>query len=117
MPVDLDAANRAAFRVFGEQVQKGQKWTYTPRGGVGFDIDVIFDEAWSELQIRSNRGGIAPVATTAPAVLVRLADVPNGVTLKQGDALKNNLTQQTYEVADPKLDGMGCMRLILNETT
>ncbi len=121
MPVDLDAPNRAAFRTFGAQVQTGKMWTFTPLAGAAFDIDVIYDEAWSAIQIKSTgvggRGGIAPVSTTAPAVLVRLADVPAGARIEQGGALKNNVTQQTYSVADVQPDGMGCLRLHLNETS
>lgn len=118
MPVDLDAPNRAGMRLFGAAAQTGSKWTYTPQGGQAFDIDVIYDEAWATIGVQAvGRGAIAPVSTTAPAVLVRLADVPQGVKLQQGDALLNNVTAKTYSVADTLLDGMGCMRLILNETS
>jgi hypothetical protein len=46
-----------------------------------------------------------------------LQDVPQGVTLRQDDALRDNAGDRTFSVADAQPDGMGCMRLMLNETT
>lgn len=118
MPVDLDAPNRAGMRLFGAAAQTGSKWTYTPQGGQPFDIDVIYDEAWATIAVQAmGRGAIAPVSTTKPAVLVRLADVPQGVILQQDDALLDHVKARTFTVADTQPDGMGCMRLFLNETT
>lgn len=107
------------MRVFGAKAQTGRAWTYTaPPPTQPFDIDGIFDEAWATIGIQAvGRGAIAPVSTTKPALLVRLADLPSGVKPQQGDTLRNNVTGQTYSVADAQPDGMGCMHLILNETT
>jgi hypothetical protein len=118
MPVDLGRANRAAFRVFGALAQTGRKWTYTPADGDPFDIDVIYDEAWSTLEIRGvSRGGLAPIATTKPAVLLQLKDVPSGIVLQEDDALRDNVKARTFTVAHIQPDGMDCSRLMLNETT
>lgn len=118
MPADLDAPNRAALRVFGAAAQTGSKWSYTPQVGEPFDVDVIYDEAWATIAVQAmGRGAIAPVSTTKPAVLVRLADVPVGVTLQQDDDLRDNVKARTFTVSDTQPDGMGCMRLFLNETT
>lgn len=117
MPVDLDAPTRAGLRVFGAAAQTGSKWTCTPQGGQPFDIDVIYDEAWATIGVQAmGRGAIAPVSTTKPAILVRLADLPQGVTIKQKDVLRNNAAAQNYSVADAQPDGMGCVRLMLNKT-
>ena len=58
-----------------------------------------------------------PLSTTAPALWIRLLDLAQDFKPKQDDALRNNVTQQTYSIADTLLDGQGGMRLILNETT
>lgn len=118
MPVDLDAPNRAAMRLFGAAAQTGSKWTYTPQGGQAFALDVIYDEAWASIGVQAvGRSAIAPVSTTKPAITVRLGDVPQGVTLQQDDQIHDNVSQRTFTVADAQPDGMGCMRLFLNETT
>jgi hypothetical protein len=118
MPVDLDAPNRAGMRLFGAAAQTGSKWTYTPQGGDPFDIDVIYDEAWSTLGVQGiGRGGFAPVSTTKPAILMRLKDVPQGIFLKQDDTMRDNASARSFSVADAQPDGMGCMRLMLNEIT
>lgn len=119
MAVDLDAPARAGLRAFGVLAQTGKKWTYTPAAGTPYDLDGIFDEAWSSITVQAiGRGGIAPVSTTKPAILIRLADCPPAsAPLNTDGALKNNVTAQTYSIADTQVDGMGCIRLILNETT
>lgn len=116
MPVDLEAPNRAGMRLFGDQAQKGNNWTCTPLIGAPFDVDAIFDEAWNSLSIQSiGRGGIAPVATTKPAILVQMRDLPVGFKPKQRDLWLRKATGVTYEAADPQTDGMGCYRILLTK--
>lgn len=118
MPVDLDAPNRAAMRLFGQEAQDGGKWTYTaPQNGPSFDIDVIYDEAWATLQVAAvGRGAIAPLSTTKPAVSIRVADIPQGSSIQKNGSLRDNVKQKTYSVADAQPDGMGFVRLTLNKT-
>ena len=116
MSVDLDAPTRAALAVFGEVAQTGETWTYTPQGGTPFQIDGVFDEAWSSITIKNDRFGIAPVSTTKPCLLVRLADFPSGVTPQQGGGLVRGKNAQAYTVADVNQDGFGCAHLPLNES-
>lgn len=119
MAVDLDAPNRAAFRAFGDKAQTGQGWTYTPAQGQPFDIDGIYDEAWAVLGIQAGiggRGGIAPISTTKPALLLRIVDMPAGFKPKQKDCLRRKAKAQNYTISDTQPDGMGCIRLILTKT-
>lgn len=117
MPVDLDAPNRAALRLFGDQAQTGQEWTYTPQGATpAFDINGVYDEAWSSLGIQTiGRGGIAPVSSTQPALWVRVADLPAGFKPRQRDRLLRKATGQNYQIGDTLVDSMGGIRLLMTK--
>lgn len=116
MAVDLDAPARAVLAAFGDTAQTGLDWSYTPQGGAPFDLDGMFDEAWSSVEIKEQRFSIAPVSTTKPCLLVRLADFPPGLTPQQGDTLFRKSKNTAYVVADVNPDGFGCFHLPLNET-
>lgn len=118
MPVDLDAPNRAAMRLFGDQAQKGQKWTYFPQNGQPFDINGIYDEAWNSIGIQNlGRAGIAPVSTTQPAFWLRIADLTGGFRPKQRDRLRQNATGQSFQISDTLPDSMGGIRLLLTKVS
>lgn len=117
MPVDLDAPTRAGLRAFGDVAQTGKAWTYTPKGAAPFDLDAIYDEAWATIEIRNTRFSMAPVSTTKPCILVRLADFPAGLKPAQFDTVVRNSTCEAYEIADVNEDGFGCAHLPLNDVT
>jgi hypothetical protein len=111
--VDFDRlVNATCVRVFGEQTSSGAKVCYRVPGGPSFDLDGIFDEAWSQINFQGSHGSLAPISTTKPRFGVRLADFPAGVS----PAKKHTFTRangEQYEVVDVQPDGFGYTYLTL----
>lgn len=107
MAIDWDAHVLApTMKVFGETV------TYTPAGSGAFQItDAVFDPAYREVEPLSD--DIAEITST-PALGVRLASFPAGVTPGQGDTVSIPSVGKTFVVRDPRPDGHGHARLLLN---
>lgn len=118
MPVDLAAPTRSSFRLFGDKAMTGKGWSYASPDGCQSitGLDGIFDEAWTDIQLRSGRFGMAPVSTTKPCLLVVLADFPAGIQPVQGAAMIRLCTGKSYKIADVNPDGFGGAHLPLNET-
>lgn len=111
--VDFDAlVNAPCVEILGVAATGGGKATYQPRSGASFQIDGIFDRAWSNVTVTMGRHS-QPVSTTSPCFGVRAAEFPSGVTPQQ----KAKLTLangETYEIADVQPDGFSYFYLILN---
>jgi hypothetical protein len=93
------------MRAFGRPVE------YRPEGGSDtFVLRAVFDESWTEVDPRTGRDadGVA-VSTTAPALHVRLADLP--AKPGQGDGV--TIDGRDYEVVDVRPDGAGGATLVL----
>lgn len=106
MAVDFDTlVNVPCVATFGET------FTYTPAGGAPFNVNGVFDAAWSDASFTVNRHGQA-VSTTKPRLGVRATDCP--VPPEQGDTLVQNKTGDTFTVADVQPDGFGYLYLVLN---
>ena len=107
MSVDFDTlANGPAVATFGQAV------TYQPVAGAPFAITGIFDEAWQDVEFEESRHGRrVPVSTVKPALGVRLADFPPGVTPAQGDSF-TLISGESHVVADVQPDGFGMAYLL-----
>lgn len=100
-----DLCNLATRRTFGEAL------TYTPDGGQAVALVAPFDEAFAIVEMR----GEVPVASTAPAIDVRLADL--AAEPAQGDTVRRTSTGKLYEVATVQPGGNGTARLVLLQVT
>jgi hypothetical protein len=111
--LDLDAlVNGPCVETFGVVATGGGKARYEPRQGAAFDVDGIFDRAWSNVSITTGRNSL-PVSTTSPCFGVRAREFPPGVKPQQGGKL-TLATGDTFTVADVQPDGFEYFYLILN---
>lgn len=81
----------------------GQPATYTPQGGSGTAVTVIFENDYKEIDLNA---GI--VSSSGPAAHCRSAEMP---APRKGDTLQIN--SDVYAIAAIKPNGMGLITLIL----
>ena len=91
-------------KVFGEPA------FFTPSGGSGYGVNVIFDNAYKEVTV-SEYG--TDIVSVFPAVGINLAEF--SATPMQGDSLFIPRINSTYSVRNAKPDSHGGMFLVLNK--
>lgn len=103
--VDFDSlVNSVVLNTFGE-ASRGVTITYTRRGGATFPLSIVFDAAWSNVEMQARGGVRLPVSTTKPAFGCRLSDFPDNLPPKQGDTMTRS-GDRTYTVSDVMPDGV-----------
>lgn len=82
-------------------------------GMTPFEIRGVFDAAYEIVDM----SGEVPVSAVAPALGMRLADFPAGVSPKPEDRVRVTIkgVQRSYGVWVVQPDGQGAVRLILRE--
>jgi len=103
----MDRANGAAQAAFGEPV------LYAPAaGGTPFEITGIFDEAFLELAVVDG----VQVQTEQPTLGIQYSQFANQAQAYpvQSDQLTIKRTGETFVVREPRPDGHGGGRLMLN---
>lgn len=88
--------------VFGESI------TYQPQVGAPSPIVAVFDVAGAVVDLQAG----VPVQSTAPTLLVRLADLP--ARPRAGDHF-TRANGQAYEVTSVTPDGPGAVKLVAFE--
>ena len=103
--IDWDLAVLAPnFSVFGEPAN------YQPAGGTAFDVDIIFDRAYTREYLMDDGSiGFTSVSPTAGIRLVQFASDP-----KQNYRLYVPRLDITFIVRDVRPDSHGGARLFLN---
>lgn len=102
--IDWDTAVLAPTNaVFGESV------LYAPAAGGSFTISGVFDEAYRSVELIDGDIGVPSVG---PVLGVRLAEFPAAPA--QGDRLTILRTGIAYTVREPRPDGHGAAKLMLN---
>lgn len=110
MPLDFDSLLHGPIAsIFGETGQGKGLPVYTPRGGTGYDVDGIFDDAYIDPEQISGLGA----TTTAIVFGARVAAF--SAYPAQGDSLLIPRTGFTYTVVDVEPDGHGWLQLRLNQ--
>lgn len=109
MPFDwravTDKMNGVAMQTFGER----ERVLYAPATGeTPFEVDGIFDEAFLELRIVDG----AQVATEQPTLGIQFSQF--AIPPAQDDQLQIIRTGALYVVREPRPDGHGGGRLMLN---
>lgn len=105
---DFDGINAVVESTFGQPA------LYTTKAGDSYELSGVFDEAFSEVDVTD--GG--PVTTVSPCFGFRLLSL--AVTPRQGDKLLiyaapgAPLVDTKYVIKQPRVDGHGWCRLILN---
>jgi hypothetical protein len=84
--------------------------TYTPAVGAAATLDGLFDANYVLVQRDDDRGS---VETTAPAVWVKVADLPVHPDADNPDVATVVIAGVSYRVRERKPDGMGHMVLVL----
>jgi hypothetical protein len=102
----MDAANGACQESFGEPV------IYMPASGAPFNITGIFDEAFLELIVVDG----VQVATEQPTLGIQTSQFTAQFKAQpvQDDQLQIVRTGDVYVVREPRPDGHGGGRLMLN---
>lgn len=81
--------------------------TYSPVGGTSYPVHVIFDKAFSSV----NMEGTIPVASTSPMAKLRESELQAAPA--PGDMLI--ISGNSYRILEPEPDGHGIMVLRLHE--
>lgn len=110
MPLSFDSLVLApCVAAFGEAAQGYPVPTYTPQAGAPpFALDGVFDAGFQEADLLSGPA----IAAAQPNFGCRLADVPTGVALQQGDTIA--IRGADYAVREVRPDSHGHVRLLLN---
>lgn len=99
----LAAADRPIRKVLGGTI------TYAPSSGVPVDVSGIFDAAY---QLADPSVGHTGVASTVPAVFLRLEDLPSDPSADRPTITVNGTE---YDVREAHPDGLGGVVLHLRE--
>lgn len=91
--------------VFGEQA------TYTLQFGPSFSVNVVFDEAFQEVDLTAGTG----ITSVMPVAGVRLSEFPVGWDPEnaQGDEIYINSRAASYLIKEGRSDGHGWAKLLL----
>lgn len=105
----IAAADRAAIAAFGDS-EDGEPVPveYTPNGGDAVPVTGIFDEQYLLVEGSSDAG----VSVTAPALFVRLEDLPEDPRDESSDPTVA-IRGVEYRVTECKPDGIGGIVLVL----
>lgn len=109
MPLDFDSdVLGPCVEVFGEVAQGFPLPVYTPASGPSFTIDGIFDEAYHEDELLAGPG----ITAAQPVFGTRQSLFPAGIKALQADGIV--IRGVGYVVREPRLDGKGGVKLMLN---
>jgi hypothetical protein len=104
--LDFGALTAPCNDVFGGLV------TYTPTEGASFDVNGVYDDAYTEVHAA---GDGTSVTSTSPILGVQLADFP--CLPLQGDTLVVKKTGERFIVKEVRPDSHGWAILMLNLRT
>lgn len=89
----------------------GEPATYTLSSGQSFALNVVFDEAYQEVDLTGGTG----ITSAMPVIGVRVADFPAGWDAEnaQGESVYIDSRAGSYTVKEGRPDGHGSARLVL----
>jgi hypothetical protein len=100
-PALLEMADRATLSAFGDSTI-----TYSPSAGSPVTVSGIFDATYVIVET-----GHADVASSGPAVFLRLSDLPSD---PEQDTPIITISDADYSVREVKKDGQGSVLLLLH---